>query len=418
MAAPLAATLPPSSMPPSGMPDMRRQLGQARDEHLAQVVALVDALPQRGAADALIAPLRSRLALLAPARPVTVMRLMFSPLDPVITPGPGWRPGTPAVPRQALGCLGAAVMARIGPAGAAVQAMIAGMSPQAATAAGARVGITLWPAAAAVLDALPVPPDWTDTAGLPLGCYDAIRANVAAVLHQAVRLERLAVADPGPCIGAILADAQARSPAAMGIVLAVLLSHGGAAAALTAGAGSAGAIPGGLAALPSAALDSAAAYALDRADRMLETVLPVVGLRAAAGHATDLAALVSAVEGPACRPGLRAQAGRTRQAADQACQTRLTQAVQQEMLPRLDGPPPDDAAMDGLEGMARDMRRLSRAGRRLGSPAAYDALLMRAAQGIGAAPGAGLARMDRLRLAELLVGAPAALRLVPGGDAP
>ena len=403
--------------PLSVLPDVRRQLGQARDEHLAQVVALVDALPQRGAADALIAPLRPRLALLAPARPVTAMRLMFRPLDPVIVPGPGWRPGTPTVPRPALGCLGAAVMARIGPVAEAVQGMIAGMSPQAATAAGARVGVTLWPAAAAVLDALPVPPDWTETAGLPLGCYDAIRANVAAVLHQAVRLERLAVADPGPCIGAILADAQARSPAAMAIVLAVLLSHGGAAAVLTAGV-TAGAIPGGLAALPSAALDTAAAHALDRADRLLGSVLPAVGLRAAAGHAGDVAALVDAVEGPACRPGLRAQAGRTRQAADQACQARLSQAVQQDMLPRLDGPPLDDAAMDGLEGVARDLRRLGRTGRRLGSPAAYDALMTRAAQEIGAAPGAGLGRMDRLRLAELLVGAQAALRLVPEGDAP
>jgi len=404
--------------PPSALPDVRRQLGQARDEHLAQVVALVDALPQRGAADALIAPLRPRLALLAPARPVTAMRLMFSPLDPVIVPGPGWRPGMPAVPRPALGCLGGAVMARIGPVAEAVQGMIAGMSPQAATAAGARVGVTLWPAAAAVLDALPVPPDWTETAGLPLGCYDAIRANVAAVLHQAVRLERLAVADPGPCIGAILADAQARSPATVAIVLAVLLSHGAAAAVLTTGAGAAGAIPGGLTALPSAVLDAAAAHALDRADRLLDTVLPAIGLRAAAGHAGDVAALVDAVENPACRPGLRAQAGRTRQAADQACQARLSQAVQQEMLPRLDGPPLDDAAMEGLEGVARDLRRLGRAGRRLGSPAAYDALLTRAAQEIGAAPGAGLGRMDRLRLAELLVGAPAALRLVPEGDAP
>jgi hypothetical protein len=415
MAVSLAASM---TAPPPTLPDVRHQLGQARDEHLAQVVALVDALPQRGAADALIAPLRPRLALLAPMRPVTAMRLMFSPLDPVIVPGPGWRPGLPAVPRLALGCLGAAVMARIGPVAEAVQGMIAGMSPQAATAAGARVGVTLWPAAAAVLDALPVPPDWTETAGLPLGCYDAIRANVAAVLHQAVRLERLAMVDPGPCIGAILADAQTRNPATVAIVLAVLLSHGAAATVLTKGAGSAGAVPGGLAALPSAVLDAAAVHALDRADRLLDTVLPAVGLRAAAGHAGDVAALVDAVETPACRPGLRAQAGRTRQAADQACQARLSQAVQHEMLPKLDGPPLDDTAMEGLEGVARDLRRLGRAGRRLGSPAAYDALLKRAAQEIGAAPGAGLGRMDRLRLAELLVGAPAAMRLVPEGDAP
>ena len=161
---------PAPRVPPPPPPVARHHRRPARPARGAQVVALVDAMPQRGAADALIAPLRSRLALIAPLRPVTAMRLMFSPLDPVIVPGPGWRPGTPTVPRPALGCLGAAVMARVGPLAQAVQGMIAGRSPQAATAAGARVGVMLWPAAAAVLAAMPVPPAWTATARRPQGC--------------------------------------------------------------------------------------------------------------------------------------------------------------------------------------------------------------------------------------------------------
>ena len=420
-------------MTPAALPEVRRQLVHARDEQMAQVVALVDALPRRGQADALIAPLRPRLALLAPSRPMTLMRLVFRPLDPVILPAPRWRPGLPAVPRTALGCMGSAIMPRLGAAGTAAQAMLAGVPPGAAPEvagdAAARAGAILWPAAASALDGLLTPPDWTEATGLPLACFAPICAAAAAVLHQAVRLARL---DPGPGaeagdglaagVNAILADAQAR-PAGLATVLAVLMSHGPAAAVL-AGAVS-GSLPGGaaggLVALPLGALDAAVEQSLDRAGHLLDSVLPAVGLAAAAGHAADVAALVDALEHPANRPALRAQAGRTRQAADQACRDRMAQAVQQDLLPRLQGSMPggaplDDAAVDRLEGVARDLRRLGRAGRRLGQPTAYDALLARIAGEVGTLSAPGLTRMDRLRLAELLVGAQAALRLVPGDD--
>ena len=409
------------------LPDVRRQLVQARDEQMAQVVALVDALPQRGQADALIAPLRPRLALLAPNRPMTVTRLIFRPLDPVIVPGPRWRPGMPAVPRTALGCLGAAVAPRLGAAGITVQAMLAKLPPgapaEATRDAAARAGAVLWPAAAAVLDTLLTPPDWTDSTGLPPSCFGPVRAAAAAVLHQATRLARL---DPGPDggdtditagVNAILAEALTR-PGGLPTVLAVLLAHGPSAAVL-AGAVS-GSLPGGaspaLAALPAGALDSAVEQSLDRADTLVD-VLPGVALGIAAGHAGDMAALVEVLEHPASRPSLRVQAGRTRQAADQACRDRMAQAVQQDLMPRLQGDAPlDDAAVDRLESVARDLRRLGRAGRRLGQPAAYDALLARIAKEVGDLSAPGLTRMDRLRLAELLVGAQAALRLVPEDD--
>jgi len=393
----------------AALPEVRRQLVHARDEHLAQVVALVDALPQRGQADALIAPLRPRLALLAPLRRLTPMRLMFSPLDPVIIAAPRWRPGLAAVPRTALGCLGTAVMQRL-PASVVPVGMAAGLSSDLAAQAGA----ALWPAAAAVLDALPPPADWADATGLPPACFGPVCASVAAVLHQAIRLGQLPALDAAALAGAIqviIADAQAR-PAGLAVVLAVLLSHGPAAAALA---------RGGFGALAPAALDGAVEQCLDRADHLVQAVVPGAGLQAAIGHVEDVAALVAAAEHPACRPALRAQAGRMRQAADQACRDRLSQAVQQDLLPRLagaaqSGAPVDDAVVDGLEAAARGLRRLARAGRRLGPGAAYDAVLARVAKDAGALSVPGLTRMDRLRLAELLVGADAALRLVADGD--
>ncbi|HEY0203919.1 MAG TPA: hypothetical protein VGC15_07210 [Acetobacteraceae bacterium] len=412
----------------TAFPDVGRKLVRARDDQMAQVVALVDALVQRGQADALIAPLRPRLALLAPSRLMTVTRLMFRPLDPVIVPGSQWRPGMPALPRTALGCLGAAVVPRLGAAGMTIQAMLAGLPPGApadtARDAAARAGAMLWPGAAAVLDNLLTPPDWTDSTGLPPSCFGPVRAAAAAVLHQAARLARLyAGADSGETdiaagISAILMDAQSR-PGGLATVLAMLLAYGPSAALL------AGFIPGGpangaspgLAALPAGALDSAVEQALDRAGALVETVLPGVALAAAAGHARDVAALVAALEQPGSRPSLRVQAGRTRLAADQACRSRMAQAVQQDLMPRLlnasNDDPLDDAEVGCLESVARDLRRLGRIGRRLGQPAAYDTLMIQIAKEVGRLSAPGLTRMDRLRLAELLVGAQAALRLVP-----
>jgi hypothetical protein len=86
------------------------------------------------------------------------------------------------------------------------------------------------------------------------------------------------------------------------------------------------------------------------------------------------------------------------------------------LLDASDSAPLDDAAVGRLESVVRDLRRLGWTGRRLGQPAAYDALLNQIAKEIGGLSAPGLTRMDRLRLAELLVGAQAALRLVPEGD--
>ncbi len=415
----------------TAFPDVGRKLVRARDDQMAQVVALVDGLSKRGQADALIAPLRPRLALLAPSRPMTMTRLMFRPLDPVIVPGPRWRPNMPAVPRTALGCLGTAVAPRLGAVGMTIQAILAELPPGAPADkvrdTAARAGAMLWPAAAAVLDNLLTPPDWTDSTGLPPSCFGPVRAAAAAVLHQANRLARLdADADGGEVnvaadVNAILIDAQSH-PGGLATVLAMLLAYGPSAALLAgalSGGPPSGALPG-LAALPPGALDSAVEQSLDRAGTLVETVLPGVALAVAAGHARDVAALVAGLEHPGSRPSLRVQAGRARLATDQACRNRMAQAVQQDLMPRLldasEDAPLDDAEVGRLESVARDLRRLSRIGRRLGQPVAYDALLTQIAKEVGGLSAPGLTRMDRLRLAELLVGAEAALRLVPEGD--
>ncbi len=389
--------------------DVQRKLRGAADEQLAQVVALVDAMPVRGAADALIAPLRARLAVIEPMRPLSITRLLFRPLDPVIAPGARWRPGVPAVPRTALGIIGDAVIQQLGPVAVSLQASIAGRDGKEHAVAN-QVGASLWPLAVNVLARLPIPANWGVVTGLPESCYPEIRTNIAAVLHQAVpliqRTRDTGASDPTPAINDILHATQAAYPAGFGIVLAILLADGMTAA------------PALLAALamPGVPIDPAVKQTLDRAQNVLATVLPSVGLAAASFQAGHIAALLDAIETPGARPGLRADAQRIRDQANEACQSRLLQALDQDFLPKLAaaGAELDDAAVAALESDARGLRRLATAGRRFGAAAPYDKLLGRTAAGACASASSTLTRMERLRVAELLVGTDAALKLPTG----
>lgn len=386
--------------------DVQRKLRRAADEQVAQVLALVDAMPVRGAADALIAPLRGRLAAIEPIRPLSITRLLFRPLDPVITTGPRWRLGAPAVPRTALPSIGDAVIAQLGSFAQSIQASIAGRDGKEHAIVN-QLGAKLWPPAAALLAQMPIPADWGLATGLPDACYPEIRTNIAAVLHQAIPLSQrtrdAGGADPTPAISAILHATQADHPAGLGIVLAVLLANGATAAPVLFAA----------LAIPGVPVDLAVEHTLDRAQHMLTAVLPSVGLAAASFQAAHVAALLDAIEGPGARPTLRSHAQRIRQVADEACQSRLLQALDQEFLPKLAtaGVALDDAAVTGLESVARGLRRLAMAGRRFGAAAMYDKLLGRTAAGACASINSTLTRMERLRLAELLIGSDAALKL-------
>ena len=386
--------------------EVQRKLRGAGDEQIAQVVALVDAMPVRGAADALIAPLRARLAAIEPMRPLSITRLLFRSLDPVIVPGPQWRPGIPAVPRTALSIIGHMVIEHLGPAATSIQASLAGRDGKEQAVAN-QVGASLWPLGAKVLARLPVPKGWGAETGLPESCYPEIRANIAAVLHQAAPLIRWTrsahVSDPTPAVGDILLETQAAHPAGFGVVLAILLAGATTAAPALHAASAMTGVP----------IDPAVNHALDRAQHVLAAVLPSVGLAAASQQAAHIAALLDAVEAPGARPSSRVQAQRIRQQADEACRSRLLQALNQDFLPKLSASDAglDDAALAELENDARGLRRLATAGRRFGAAASYDKLLGRTAAGTCASADSALTRMERLRLAELLIGAEAALKL-------
>src|ERR1035438_9681196 len=92
----------PPNLARSELRDLRRGLAAVTDPQLVQVIALIDRMADRGAADALVEPLRARLGQIKPPRPLRFSRLLFLPLDPVIVPAAGFRAGTPTVPRTAV----------------------------------------------------------------------------------------------------------------------------------------------------------------------------------------------------------------------------------------------------------------------------------------------------------------------------
>ena len=179
---------------------------------------MVDALPDRGAADALIAPLRPRLAQLRPARPISFTRLVFTPLNPVIMPMAEWRRSGLGIPRSTLSVLGRALRAELpGFAGIQADSNTIGVA-----------GLTLWPAAAAALDALAMPPDWFDATGLVASEFAGMARLVAAVLHEAPSIDRLAGKRQPLTDGEIwpvLSRSKARGAAALDTVVCVLLAR-------------------------------------------------------------------------------------------------------------------------------------------------------------------------------------------------
>jgi len=233
-----------------------------------------------------------------------------------------------------------------------------------------------------------------------------LRDAIAAVLRHAVAISRLTQGGPdtAPVVRSIVAATLASCPAALGTMLAILLADG-----VTAGPAMAA-----ITATPGPAVDGAVDQTLGRAADMLSRMLPQIGLSAAVTQAAHVASVLEALDTPNARPSLRSETLRIKQMADAACRDRLVQALDAEFLPRLAAANAgQDDALVSLENTARSLRRLSLVGRRFGSGPLYDRMLGHTAAGACAAGGSGLTRIERLRLAELLVGADAALRL-PG----
>lgn len=391
-----------------GIDRLRRQVTEADDHQLRRIVRIVDALADRSAADALIAPLRPRLAAIRPARPLRLARLIFIPLEPLIVARNRWQPGEPGIPRTALQSLGEAAVAGLGEAADDMRRRVSAHHTS-DIAVVAEVGEVVWPAAAAALRTCPPPRGWARGTGLGAEDFEALARPIAALLEHGSVLHALssrgALPAPGADPEALLGAVAPAGEDAVAMLLALLLQLLPSPAALL-GQGAVRLPPSGR-----AALDRALEFVLDELDE---------ASAADAGAAPDLRELA---RGALLIRELRSKAGPRPTWAPKLrrIERNLDGLFRREFgaaaafvagLPqagRAAAPsagPLADRDINDMETTARELRQLEWLGRGLGGASYYDAALRQTADSLAKAT--GLSVVDRLRLAEILLGPDAA----------
>jgi len=424
---------PPSgapSGPPSGAPSGASELrllggavSQASRERLAQVVSLLDTLPDRADADRLLDRARPRLRELNLPRPLNLTRLLFLPLDELIVPPQAWQPGAPTIPRTALRALAAAARAALEPAATRIEAGCAGLTVAEHGREVRALGEALWPAAARALPEA-TPADWAGT-GLPDRAYPSLRERCAAGWRHAVT-SWPALRAAGDELSDEVARRALEGPAAEGGVALEVVLRG--LMRRTPRPASLAALALRLAPAGSARETRAVQEALDEALRRPGAGPAAAGDRAGQARqaALDATAALSLIEdfeasGFLDLPARRGRVQAIRKAADEACRASFGHLLAEEMVAplaalRRDGATASDGTVLALEETARALRRVEGAGRRLGWAEGYDAALRAAAaEVVRNAAATGLGRIEQLRLVEMLAGSRAALDMVPRG---
>jgi hypothetical protein len=426
----VAMIVPPKSNSPAWLPQrelgtLHRSLASAQDAQIARLVAMVDTMPDRGVIDDLVAPLRGRLVQLRPARPLRFIRLLFTPLDPLIVPAPRWRPDRPSLPRTALTALAAAAHDSMGEEARHIDAMIADRTTRDMPTI-ARAGALLWPCAAHALLRSPPPPNWTKQTGLPQDLFQQIAANAAAMLDQVLALQALrAEAEIGVPLHVsvfcgMLRQVVAGRPQALGMLIALILARLPQAAPLLRKAGAE--IGGSTAFAVQAATEQAKTSLLERLEVEGGTESLVVGteLAEAGAEVRRIAALLQGMQADPAAAGRQQRMEQIRRRLDVSCRTRFTTGLRIDFLQALETLPSrsDDFGILRLEEAARGLRDLGTEGRRFGGGEVYDALLRQTVDAVKAiGPGGALALADRVRLVEILAGpdeAWALLETAPG----
>ena len=397
----------------TGLRALNREIADAADPHVVRIVATVDAMASRGAADALIAPLRPRLAALRPPRPLRFARLLFHPLEPLIVSAARWRPDRNSIPRTAIGPVAEHVRLAMGPDAAAIEASIRHRTT-ADTDIVARCGALLWPAASRILSAGGIPEAW-DRTELGPGVYESLAACMAALLDQAAALETMVVGTAngllppdGHQIAAILTKAAACHLPALPMMIVLLLAR----------------VPESAAALPQAhtgatgvAVRAALGQAAERLLRQLreddgtEARIASGNLANAGASAGWIGSLLRQLDTGAADPRRRADIQAIRGRLDASCKARFGAGLQQELLAPLNDLAP--LAIPALEATARNLRVLEAEARTISGGGGYDQLLNKAAEAIGIRAAKGRMHLvDQVRLVEILSGPEAAMALL------
>jgi len=379
---------------------VRSRLAEAGDERVLQIVQLVETMAERGEADALLAPLRGRLGVLRPARKMRFSRLLFIPFDRLIVSPATWRMDEPTLPRTALLPLAEIVHASLGAVAQSLDPVIGAIDTTDAAAIG-HIGAQFWPLAGRALAASEPPPSWA-AQGLPKAAFMPLQTAVAFILRAQEKLADLPPAGGEYVerqLASLLAAAGECGTQCWGMLLALLLQSFPSAetpfrAAMSRRAGKAG---------------DAAQAALTLAAEWIESSAAARGTPDLAHAADEIDRQIVLLDSFSVEPALHQQAARLRVALQAACVAQFEAGLTSCIGARL-AAPPDRIAVGAMEQDARNLRRMEIQARRLGNGPAYDRQLREAADSVAAA--ACLDRFDRIRLVEILAGAPAALRVL------
>ncbi|MEN9499924.1 MAG: hypothetical protein RIS83_1743 [Pseudomonadota bacterium] len=415
--APTPSTPPPSATPvkpapPSDLQLLAAGLHQASDENLMRIVGLIDGLPDRSGVDRLLARARPRLRFLKPPRKVTLTRLLFLPLSGAIVDAPDWLRDPGLIPRHALHPMAALIRDMLG---ASAQAIMHELQHEAFSnhAAIGRYGGALWDQASKIADRITPGSRWAEAGFTPeefrmmmrlsvgvwrhaQGLWDVLRRGEAALPERLLRDALTGPATEGPDI----------FNAAFNTLLAQN-HHAAQFVPLASG------MPPGISEVVMRSLEAWVEQSL----RLLQEDL----LPAAVDRAEEISRTVELL-----RLSPYFQMARRRQQLssflwrlEEHCRLIMGQVLEQDILPALQAAaaPISDQGFAYLEFVARIAKRLEVLGKQLGNAAMYQEHENKLMKAFAAAEqGAGesaLTQIDRIRLAEILLGQQMARSLIP-----
>jgi hypothetical protein len=383
-------------------------LASASDMALAQVIEILDRLPDRSEADRLLDAARPRLKQIKPSRSLQFTRLLFLPLDGAISDNRDWQKDDTRLPRCALPPIAEALRLAMGQEAQRIEASFQGKFFH-DIAAVDRAGRPLWAAAARLASDMKPGPRW-ERSGLRPDDFAPLVELAAGVWRHAgpiwAAMQLAGWGPPDDAVRAALAPMADEASPAFTMALATLMLKATS--------------PGQVAREAARLSDKAASIADTAVDEWLERArvqLPGEDLIAAASFAEAFGRAFQDLENaPSTRnPRRGARLVQLRQEAEVTCRLAYEDGLETQILRQL--PSLCAAATPELilavEGQARALRRIESIGRRYGLDHGYDGAARRIAAALEPArralePG-GMTRLDLARLAEILLGPEAAL---------
>ncbi|WP_428485511.1 hypothetical protein [Rhodopila sp.] len=396
---------------------LSRGVADADDARIMRIVATVDAMAARGAADDLIASVRHRLCEMRPARPLRLARLLFLPLDPLIVGPAHWKPVHCTIPRTVISPMAEVVEMALGDKAASIKRAVHDRGTDQTDLISA-LGTMLWPEAAVILAASDVPVVWQQT-GLGTQVYRDLARRLAALLSQASALDSLCaetaqgLLPPNrKVVEAMVRQVSAMDPTALPMLTTLLLTRLPTSVRLLYVIES-----GSKAAAIKAATDQAAALLLAQFDATegAESLVAAATLAESGATAARIAALLNELGQDNAPQVRRNQVRGLRQRLDTDCKARFSTGLNEQLLIPLRelSAQPSAAALADLEATARGLRALEAEARTISGGSTYDKLLAQAADQVRACSNdGGLELTDQVRLMEILIGSDAALEML------